>query len=273
MITRFDERPTGTGIAKHSWKSLCEALGAMAPLFLTATAITVGLSILTFVEPHAFRAIAPPRGHADAGTVLIYLAATFLMTVAWAAAAAPVAVATHRFILLGQTTTGIISWSSGYTRSFFLWAVVLRLIGVSLSSLVLLTQPLVFAGVVLIIAEIVMLVIFVHVAMIFPAVATEVPSENWQARIAKSWDEMRGNSWLLVRAGIIAFLPVVAVYILLEVIFLRQLAQGLGDPTAPYNSARLIMGLTFGFLQIPGVALGAALASWTYAWIRQQPAA
>jgi hypothetical protein len=271
MTAGFDQRPTGTQIAKHSWTSLGEALGAMPSLFISAIAIAVVLALVTFVEPHSFRAVLVPGARADIGTVVVHLAVTLAITVVWAAAAAPVAVATHRFILLDRTTSGIISWSPAYTRSFFLWTVALRLVTTGIISIIVLALPSVMAGLLLAVAEIALLVILIHVAMIFPAVATEVPSEGWQARIAKSWNEMRGNSWLLVRAAIIAFLPLVLGFILLEVIFFRQLGAGLGNAAEPFNSVRLIVALVIGFLEMPGVALGAALASWMYAWIRQQP--
>jgi hypothetical protein len=154
---------------------------------------------------------------------------------------------------------------------FFLWAAGIRVIEVLLndsSSLTVKEHPVVggLIGGILGILEVIALV---HLAMIFPAVATEVPSESWQARVGNSWKQMKGHAWLLVRAGIVAFLPWILLYVVFWILFggLRA-SQHHGDLQ---HSWRLGLALLVGGAQIFLVMLGAALASWLYAWVRQKP--
>jgi hypothetical protein len=80
---------------------------------------------------------------------------------------------------------------------------------------------------------------------------------------------MTGHSWLFVRAVIITFLPWVLVYLFFWVLFggLRA-SQHHGDLQ---HSSRLGLALVLGGARIPFVILGAAVASWLYAWVRQEP--
>jgi len=177
----------------------------------------------------------------------------------------------HRFILMGEITSGFLSFGPRHTKLFFLWAAVIRVIEVLLndsSSLLIKEHPLI-GGLIDFGFGILGLIALVHLAMIFPAVATEVPSETWQARLGNSWKQMKGHSWLLVRAGIVAFLPWVLLYVVFWILFGGlHASEHQGDLQ---HSWRLGLAMLVGGAQIFFVVLGAALASWLYAWVRQQP--
>jgi hypothetical protein len=268
MTTPFDSRPSGTAIARRSWASLYRAVPAMAPLFLAAIALSEILTLLTFGEPHVARVLLPRNGSPlTQANLASYTVTTIATTIAWAAIAAPVAVAMHRFILLDRTTKGTLSWRPSYTRSFFVWLVISRLLFTLATIPKMATASMGREILIQLPTSALLLFIYVHLAMIFPSVATEVPATNWRARIAGSWNDMRGNFWLMVRAGIVTFLPIFIAFIALEIAALIFI--GLPTASATANPMPLGLVLTLGLFQSLGIALGAAVASWTYAWIRQ----
>jgi hypothetical protein len=107
--------------------------------------------------------------------------------------------------------------------------------------------------------------------MIFPAVAIEAGADDWQSRIAQSWRQMQGNAWLLIRAGIVAFLPVIILWVIVAIwmVLLGVIARGVVGPIASLGLfPRLWLNAALAVITVLSIALGAALASWTYAWIR-----
>jgi hypothetical protein len=126
-------------------------------------------------------------------------------------------------------------------------------------------------GLTRIIATIIVVGVSVHLAMIFPAVAIEAGADDWQSRIAQSWRQMQGNAWLLIRAGIVAFLPVIILWVIVAIwmVLLGVIARGVVGPIASLGLfPRLWLNAALAVITVLSIALGAALASWTYAWIR-----
>jgi hypothetical protein len=190
----------------------------------------------------------------------------------WSFVAAPVAVAMHRFILLGRTTKGVLSFGPQYVRAFLFWAVGLKL---ATSMLGVLTDlfsrfSLATGALVGLAFGVLQLVAFVYFAMVFPAVATEVPAENWRVRITRSAQQIRGNFWLFVGSAILAFLPLVAIHLVFWILFGGLHASLLkGDLR---ESFRLGLAVLTGMFSVFGIMLGAAVASWLYAWTSHEPA-
>lgn len=274
MTPSFEIRPSGTQIAAKAWRSSFEAFGKMKLLFLTALAILLVFGLAVYYVPYLqFYVFGPPARTLESGTLAIYLAVEVVCTLVFAAVAAPAAVAVHRYILTDRITTGSLSFGPRYTKAFFLWLagmqMMLALLNVPLFSI---PEESSFASVLVMFAVAILgVVISIRLIMVFPAIATEVPSEHWRARLGQSWKQMKGHSWLLARAAIIAFLPLISVNVILWVLFggLRE-APDHGD--LQYWS-QLGLGLSFGIIKLAGIVLGAAVVSWLYAWVRQQPSA
>jgi hypothetical protein len=113
------------------------------------------------------------------------------------------------------------------------------------------------------------MVLSTNMAMIFPAIATETPSRNLEARIAESWRQMRGNFWLFVRASIVTFLPALILWVVIAIVMMifALMVRGVighGLPLFP----RLVLSGAIGVTVVLSIALAAALASWTYVWVR-----
>jgi hypothetical protein len=274
MTASFETRPSGTAIAKKARRSCTEAFVKMKPLFLSAAAISLALGFATFYVPNFQLSVFTPKDVPPASDIFARYSATRIISIlVWTAVSAPVAVAVHRYILIGQITPGFFSFRPQYTKSFFFWGAGLQVIAALLTippSLLLVNKYLAIIGSLAAFAFATLyLIVILHLAMIFPAVATEVPNAHWRIRIANSWKQMKGHSWLLIRAAIVAFSPWVFLYLVLWILFggLRA-SQHHGD--LQYSS-RLGLALLIGSVRIPFVMLGAAVASWLYAWIRQQP--
>lgn len=264
MIASFTQRPTGTEIAKHAWNSTLSAMRTMPALFLAAFFVAIILSLaLTFMP---LDRLANPENFAAPRD----LALAIVSILAWSALTAPVAVAMHRFVLLNQATGDVLSYAPRHTRLFFLWAAMLQLMfGVvrGIGGLLSWHQ----FSLMRIVAAIVVVVVSVHLAMIFPAVAIEDGTGDWRARIARSWRQMQGNSWLFIRAGIVAFLPVIVLWVIVAIVMglFGAMARGIIGPAQSFPLLpRLWVSATLAVITVLSIALAAALASWTYAWIR-----
>jgi hypothetical protein len=269
MTKFFDERPSGTEIAKRVWSSTMSGMRAMPLLFLSAMVLALLVGVVSLYQS---RFLLDRAGH-SIPTILSPLRLLFGIgnILIWSALSAPVAVAMHRFILLGETTPGLLSYAPRHTRIFFLWALVLQFLFHAINTLAFLvphSTGLIQLTAIRIVIAIVVLALSVHLAMIFPAIATEAPASGWQSRIAKSWHQMQGNFWLFIRAGILSFLPI----ILAELIggyFLLRIGFGAAIVSAKSPAGPWLYAAWVGLIGILSVALGAALASWIYAWARR----
>jgi hypothetical protein len=264
MVASFTQRPTGTEIAKHAWNSTVSGIRAMPALFLAAFFVAIILSLaLTFMRPDRLAGF----GHFPTLRAVAIATASIL---AWSALTAPVAVAMHRFVLLGQTTSSVLSFAPRHTKLFFLWAAALQLVYDTAQGISGLLYPHYFA-VFRLVAIVAVVIVSVHLAMIFPAVAIEDGTDDWQARINRSWRQMQGNSWLFIRAGIVTFLPVIIFWlvVIIAMLFFGFIARGIMGTAEPFSLLpRLWFSAVLAVVAIFSIALGAAVASWTYAWTR-----
>ena len=264
MAASFTQRPTGTDIAKHAWNSTLSAMRAMPALFLAAFFVAILLSLaLTFTRLDRLAHLGIFSAPRD-------LALAIASILAWSALTAPVAVAMHRFVLLNQTTNSVLSFTPRHTRLFFIWAAALQLMYGAVRGIGGLLSWHQFS-LMRIVAIIAVLVVSVHLAMIFPAVAIEDGSDDWQTRIARSWRQMQGNSWLFIRAAIIAFLPMIVLWVIVAIVMVMfgAMARGMFGPLQSFPPLpRLWVSATLAAITVLSIALAAALASWTYSWTR-----
>jgi hypothetical protein len=270
MAERFERRPSGSGISERAWQSSFRAFRGMPALFVSAVVLSVALEFAIFYVPQFRNTVFPPKEMPSSWTAGLFL---FFIDAVWSAIlgaiSATVAVAMHRLILLDQLTSGIFSFVPRYTRQFVVWAVALGLASDIVNHLDFIFQKSGVVDAISFLGSVALLIVTFHLAMIFPAVATEVPAENWKARIVKSWNQMRGHCWLLFRATFIAFLPMLILFGVVWWAFggLQAARQGgdLRDTTLP------ILAVARGLVQIFSVAVLAAVASWVYVWVQRQP--
>ena len=261
-----EEQPSSFNLAKRAWTSARAAFGSMKLPFMTAFSAYVLIAVLFNYGPWL------PKGQsriAGAAIVLgVLLTKLFLQLVI----SATLAVAVHRFILLDKRTPGMFFGLPSYTRRFLLWlllfcavAMLVGLVGAAYSRF--------WAGGKMLywIAIIAVWVAYIMSVLILPAVAIEAPSSGWRGRIRTSWQQMEGWFWTFVLAAFLAMLPVVMVFFVVSIILgfadiylLHDL-----DLHSPFISVLEIAKEALSPLLI---VLGAAVASWVYAFSRERKA-
>jgi hypothetical protein len=190
---------------------------------------------------------------------------TLLQAPFQAAIGAPLAVAVHRLILKGEVTPGIISLNRPYHWAFFAWLLAFSLVQIALTGVVLASKvlALVFA--------VGWFIFFVKSAMIFPAIAIEAAPTNWRERLKTSWKQMDGKFWLLLRALLVSFLPLIIAVVLAGIAGILLgiiLAVGAGMAVGIFAMRIIITAVA----QPVGVMLAAGVASWLYLWVIDSPA-
>lgn len=184
---------------------------------------------------------------------------------------APLAVATHRLIVLNEVTPGYISLAPTRTQRFILWAVLIQLVLIVPSLLRQPSQPSLAVVALSVALLIISIVVCVRLTLIFPAIAIESGNQNWD----RTWQLTRGHFWRIALPFLYVFLPFLGIAGL--VLFWRAgtfSAAGL----AAFAQEQKYQPL---FTQSPDIlmkavggtvftGLGAAVASWLYVVLLQQ---
>ena len=254
-------RLTARFLVRKAATSALEVWAKMKPLILSAAlAYAIVNALFSFVQSKL--------GISSGETPTAYALLNFAQIPFTAVISAPLAIAVHRLILLGEVTPGIISLRRSYHWLFFAW-----LCAITLTSSLLREVASFIGGSALIIPEFVILIcvaVFgIKSSLVFPAIAIEVPAETEDRRLGASWLQMKGKFWLLVRAIILTFLPLFLLALLTGgIIGLTHVANW---PTVIKDAAGL--AIVAGILQPIFIIMAAAIASWLYAWIQQHPVA
>ena len=266
-----NERPTARQIMARAWQSLLSAMHQMAPFFLTAFLLLVGLSFVTSRLSHLlpFTPIDYARHLVKPGPIplsgmLLLLAFTTLSTILSAIILAPIAVVMHRFILLGEVRTGLYTITALSLR-FAAWVALFR-VTLQLFQMLQLLRPGMHLVVSLI--NIGYWVLVLWTLLLFPSIAVDEPSSSTGKRLDTALERAKGSFWLTLRAMFLTLVPLILVMSLFVMVPMFQNGfDGARDPAAdvarfstwPY----LIWGGVSGVLL---VALGAAAASWLYSY-------
>ena len=183
------------------------------------------------------------------------------------AIATPLAVATHRMILKGETTRGTIAFKRLYHWVFFAW-----LCGLGFVPLLVMDILSTASRVLAIVLAVIGLLLGLYSVLLFPAVAIESPSAGWFDRFNNSWKQMRGHVWLLIRTILLAFIPLFVSLLFFIGVFvvLALILAGLSIPGQIWEP--LLAGL-FSIFQPASILIGAAVASWLYLYLNERPAA
>jgi len=210
-----ENRMTIGAIAVGAWRDGLAALWAQRGVALAAF---LALTLINLV-PHLWMqtpdTVAPKPGadplSADMVSRLISNGLIALVSALVAALAlTPLAIAVHRFILLGETTSNYrIELGVRRFRRFALFTFVLQMIAMSPAALAFLflavmkqipPAAMVLLGLGLFVAMIagavVILVLTVRLTLLFPAVAVDAPRAGWN----RALDESRGHFWRILLA-------------------------------------------------------------------------
>jgi hypothetical protein len=265
------ERPTARQVTARAWQSLFSALRRMAPFFLTAFLLLVAVSfvinqlshLLPFTPTDYARHLVKP-GPVPLGGMLLLLAFTTVSTILSAIILAPVAVAIHRFILLGETRTGLYTVTAISLR-FAAWVALFR-VTMQLFQMLQFLRPGSYFLVSLINLGYWVLVLWT--LLLFPAVAVEEYSDGAAKRLDIALERTKGNFWLTLRAMLLTLAPLVLVMSLIVVVpMFKGGLNATRDPAADVARFGTWPYLLWGGVStIALVALGAAAASWLYSY-------
>jgi hypothetical protein len=194
-----------------AWQDALAACQRMPNLFLIATVALAALNLVYF----SLAMVAFPGGPGLFGFLigLIYaVAQSFLLT--------PLAIAVHRYLLLGETSDAYrLDPQDARFKKFFTFlaglAVVMfvpRLIGELLSSPF---GPSVLGRLVGFVLSIIAAVVLVRNVILFPAVAVDAPSADWRNAMA----DTQGHSWRVFFILFCAILPAAIVAAIVLVVF------------------------------------------------------
>jgi hypothetical protein len=262
------ERPSGTRTAIRAWQSLFAGLGTLWPVFLGCAVLSIAWGFAATalgnhlpVSPIAFVTAEPPSTNGIwplLGFDLLSLIVQSLIT-------APVAVAMHRFILLGETRARLAAHRDVIVR-FAIWLVALRLPFLFPQFARLLAGPERFGAYLVVLG---LAVLLLCLTLLFPAVAVEDPSTGAAGRLETALDRTAGNFWLLVRAIFIAFLPFILLWAVFGFVLIRRISAGVGGSKPALNAivhANPVLMVAGGCITPLFVGLGAAVASWIYSY-------
>lgn len=180
---------------------------------------------------------------------------------------APLAVAVHRFILLGQVTPGAMSIGPPYTKRFIGWAILLQLILVCVGWLVGPFSRTLVALILAPLALVTVVVITVRTLLIFPAIAIESADASWK----RIWNGTRYRFWRIAIAMLFLFAPILAALLLIEIAWHGTAILQQVQRQTPPGQFQWLDILVTAASRVVVIALGAALASRLY-WSFSRPA-
>jgi len=259
-------RPTSWQIALRAWSSLLRAARLMLPLFLITYVLMAGLgiaidrlsAILSIPSIDALKEIV------TAGRRLPWLGVSegigrdVVVCIVQAVIAAPLAVAMHRFILLGETRR--FTFATRLTMRFAAWIFLLQIPVMILAWLILFAGPATALVPLLTVVLIALLLFLMQTLQLFPAVAVQEPSETVSARLETALERAEGMFWLALVALVLTFLPIGVVQAVAMRVSVKLVAH-----------APLVVPLAKAALGVVTVALAAAVVSWLYSYGAHKP--
>jgi hypothetical protein len=240
-------KPPIIGTALAAWADTFRAIGAMPLIFGIALAIDFVLSLATL-------AVAPdPATLAASGqmrTALLVVVSAVLSAILFA----PLAIVTHRFVLLGETTNRypLDPFSARYVR-FVGFAIVFKLALVLPNTLIGLESQLPAAAAFQFatgVASVFLVIVAVRRIILFPAIAIDAPGATW----SNARRDTKGTSWRVLFIFVCTALPELIVSALIGLVVLSPEFQTGGG----WHALFFLIGPAIG---IPTVCAFAAAAS------------
>jgi hypothetical protein len=113
--------------------------------------------------------------------------------------------------------------------------------------------------------------LFVRLVMVFPSVAIGDFQAGLREQFSASWRQMDGQFWLFIGGAICVAWPFILLTFLLMLIGLLATASGYAGWLDLRYPLLLYKLLDKGLISFAISVLDVGLASWLYAWVRQEP--
>ncbi len=244
-------KPPIFGTAIEGWRAAVEAMARMSALFITAVVLMLILNAVTvLVSP-------PPKQEPSLAIQLLM----YVLGIVQGFVLTPVAIAMHRFVLLGEMTPRYaVSLSDPRFVKFFLVSVAFQfLIGIpsTLMTLSLRSQGVASGILATVFAILFLLAVFVavRILILFPAIAVDAPGAEWR----NAYRDSKGNFWRTLLILTLTVIP--ALVVTLPFYFL------LAWPDGPSLLGGAILSVVQSILGVASLAAFAAVASQLYvAW-------
>jgi hypothetical protein len=242
------EKPAIVGTAVAGWRDAFNAIAAMpATCGITFVILLVlsGLSVLFIPQPTI------EEGGAGIGVINIIagIIQSFLV--------APLAIAVHRYVLMGERATGYaLDPSSPRYLRFVGFAVLVNLLLLVPSLIITVAPPegqnvalAAGGGLAAFVLFIVILIVVLRRAILFPAIAVDAPGAGW----SNARNDTKGNSWRVFFVLLCTVIPVLAVSLPLYWLLMR--------PPTVTATTRLVFVVLSTMIQVPTICAFAAVAS------------
>lgn len=245
-----EDNPPIIGTAVQAWGDAFRAIAAMPALAGAVLAIQLiigGASFLLMPDPLTMTDGIGPMFHLLA--IATGVVQSFLV--------APLAIAVHRYVLLGETTNrySLDPSSPRYLRFVgfavlvsLIWSVP-NLIGSFLPSG---KQASMSGGILTFVFFIIVAVITTRRAILFPAIAVDAPGATWR----NARNDTKGHSWRVAFTFVCAAVPIIVVTMPLTFLFLMP--SGMGTP------GRIAYAIISPVMQVLTICAFAAAASHLY---------
>jgi hypothetical protein len=241
------EKPPIIGTAAVAWEDAFRAIGAM-PLVAGTAFVIVILMALT-----SFWIVSDPYALAASHWLPVY---SIVSGIVQGLLLAPLAIAVHRYVLLGETTSRypLDPFSARYVR-FVGFAILVKILW-SLPSLIQSfmwdtpedTGATALLGLVEFVLFVVVVIVTVRRVILFPAIAVDAPGATW----SNARRDTKGSSWRVAFIFVCVALPGT---ILGGLLYWALLSGGLG------NANQLFFALLGAIVEIPMLCAFAAAAS------------
>ena len=181
--------------AIQGWRDAMAAREKMPTLFWVALAVMIGLGLLHFL----------------AG---MWLIANIVFSLARALALTPLAIAVHRFVLLGEVHDAYdFAPTDPRFQKFFLYAVALEVLG-AVPRIIAAVSP-IFSSIILLALSIAALIVLVRTVMLFPSIAVDSTGAEWR----NAMEDSKGHSWSVFLVLVCSALPASLVAIVVLALF------------------------------------------------------
>lgn len=251
-----------------AWNSTIAAVRAMPALFGSAALLALAVKLADIAMDYGADHLVSLFGRIGGGIAIALWGVVSLLLDA--CVLAPVAVAVHRMVLLEETTPGLISWKHPRIWRFAGWTLLLELVLGAVALPMIASRETKLEMLALIVFGALGAVISIRWLMIFPAVAVETPAASWKERILASWDGTRGHFWRLALALIGSLVMLFGPLVIVAVVLM--FAASMSESFQLLYAVRLAFDLFGAALEPVSIGLGAAIASWFYMWLQENPA-
>lgn len=260
-MLKTTNRPKFWQIAGRAWTSLFQALRQMAILFLSTYVLLAGLDIaidrvptILAIPAHDTLKEAMTAGRRLAATdILKAIGLDIAAAILRAFIVAPLAVAMHRFILLGETRRFF--FTSRLTIRFALWFLVLQSPVLLLEWLILFATGATGLVPMLTLLMAALVLFLMQTLQLFPSVAVEEPSQTPSGRIETALERAEQKFWLTLLGIGLTLLPI----ILAQAIAVKAFAK-------LAEHARLLPPLSKAAAGLVVISLVAAAVSFLYSY-------